>query len=115
MFNILISALIVLLCVVGFLYNRKTSHRRTVKKLTAMVERQAGELLAASNSRDDGERAQIVINYLRDLEKKVAQDNKKARKLEFKDMVAYLYADGYVKKREVLKKYLDGLDTRLGL
>ena len=113
--NLLISALIVLLCVVGFMYNRKTAHRRTVKKLTAMVEKQTGELLAASNSRDDAERAQIVINYLRNLERKVAEDNKKARKLEFRDMVTYLYADGYVKKREMLKKYLDGLETRLGL
>ena len=115
MINIIISILVILLCVVIYIYNRKIFQKRTVKKLTEMVEKQIGERLLEAGAKSEDQRAQITIAYLRELEGKVKQDNKKGRMIEFKKMVEHLYGEGFIKKRESLKKYLDGLDSRLGL
>ena len=115
MLNIFITSAILLICIIVFIYNKKIFQKQVVKKLTGLVRAQLQEKLDASGTRNEEERAQIVIAYLRELENKVKQDNKKGRMIEFKKMVENLYGEGFIKKRENLKKYMDGLDSRFGL
>jgi hypothetical protein len=109
----LLGCIVVAVCLVFYVYNRKFFRKRMVLRLTKMVEGVVREKYREQKAKGEKAKEVILFEYLSDMERKLKVDGKEGRKIEFLAMVMLLYQNSFLKNRELILEYHDKASERL--